>query len=224
MPVRAKTATKKKRVLLSREERRRQIVGVTIGLLAEYGLHGTTVSRISAAAGISRGALYYHFANREALLEAAMDAMDEVASAWIAKPSGTDVPSRLLAMGEAHSQWALSSSNTFIRPFHQLIAGNRQDSLTQLILTRTRHYFRFMAECAEEGRREGSLAEDSDPDEVAWALLLHAWGEDVAHLMGLDEYITGGMSRRILSRLLATYSAALPGDGDSRGCREGTDS
>jgi AcrR family transcriptional regulator len=48
----------------TKAERQREIVDVTVKLLGKYGVEGTTVSRIAAAAGIARGALYQHFPNR----------------------------------------------------------------------------------------------------------------------------------------------------------------
>lgn len=210
---------KKKRVLKTKAERQREILDVTIRILAKYGLHGATISRISAAAGMSRGALYYHFRNREELLAAAMEAMDETATAWIAKPLGKDAPARLLAMGEAHSVWTLSAYNGFIRPFYQLIASSRETSLESLITTKTHFYLQYLVECVEEGQREGTIRGDVDSREVAWSLLLHAWGEDIARLQGIDEYITEGVSRNILRRLLASYTVPCScetGDGSGK--------
>jgi len=42
-------------------------------LFAEVGYHAATNSEIAAAAGLTRGAMLYHFATREALVAAAAD-------------------------------------------------------------------------------------------------------------------------------------------------------
>jgi AcrR family transcriptional regulator len=222
MPQSVRTRRKKKRVLKTKAERSREIVQVTIRLIAEHGLHGTTISRIADAVGMSRGALYYHFPNREALLGAALDAMDESATAWLVTPSGADTPARLLAMGEAHSQWTLSAYHTFIRPFYQLISSNRESGLTSLILAKTHHYFQYLVECAEEGKREGTIRSDVDSREVAWSMLLHAWGEDITRLQGIDEYVTDGMSRNILRRLISSYTVAPQCEGEGSTGKEET--
>jgi len=54
--------------------RQEEIIAAAMTLIGKYGVQGTTVSRIAQAAGIARGALYQHFPNREAVLEAALDA------------------------------------------------------------------------------------------------------------------------------------------------------
>jgi len=52
------------------EARRRQIVDGTIALVAERGHAGTSLSGIAARAGISKAAVLYHFATKDAVVEA----------------------------------------------------------------------------------------------------------------------------------------------------------
>ena len=124
----------------------------------------------------------------------------------MAQASAADTPTRFLQMGEAHSSWALSEYNTFVRPFFQLIASNQETCLARRITERQQQDFRYLVGLVEEGRRRGTIRADIDPGDVAWSLLLHAWGEDIARLMGVDQFITGGASNRILKRLIATYA------------------
>ena len=62
---------------MTADARKRQIVEVTLGLIAKYGLQGATMSRIAAGAGIRQASLYTHFASRRAILLAALDAVYE---------------------------------------------------------------------------------------------------------------------------------------------------
>ncbi|HLA82938.1 MAG TPA: helix-turn-helix domain-containing protein, partial [Thermoleophilia bacterium] len=73
----------KKRIRKNKVVRKHEIVEATVQLLGKYGVEGTTVSRISAAVGLTKGALYQHFPNREAILEAALDAWGERSSVWL---------------------------------------------------------------------------------------------------------------------------------------------
>ncbi|WP_328857314.1 TetR family transcriptional regulator [Williamsia herbipolensis] len=52
------------------EKRRQQLVDATITVLAETGVAGATFVAIAARAGVSRGVINYHFADRAALLDA----------------------------------------------------------------------------------------------------------------------------------------------------------
>jgi AcrR family transcriptional regulator len=205
----AQTKRRKRRVLKTKAERQREIVDVTVKLLADYGIEGTSISRIADAVGMSKGALYYHFPNHMALISAAMDAIDETATDWITKPTGENAPARLLAIGQAHTKWTISARNTFLRPFYQLVASSREDNLTAAISAKRQVYFDRLVAYADEGKREGTIRSDVDSREIAWAILLHARGEDIAFLQGDDGYITEGVSQRILRRLLASYT--VPG-------------
>lgn len=56
---------------------RGQLIEVATNLFAEHGYEGTSIEAVLAAAGVSRGALYHHFAGKEALFRAVLDALNE---------------------------------------------------------------------------------------------------------------------------------------------------
>ena len=56
---------------------RGQLIEVATGLFADHGYEGTSIEAVLTAAGVSRGALYHHFAGKEALFEAVVSAVSE---------------------------------------------------------------------------------------------------------------------------------------------------
>jgi AcrR family transcriptional regulator len=54
---------------------RGQLIEVATGLFADHGYEGTSIEAVLAAAGVSRGALYHHFAGKEALFTAVLEAL-----------------------------------------------------------------------------------------------------------------------------------------------------
>src|SRR6202451_698189 len=56
---------------------RGQLIEVATGLFAEHGYEGTPIEAVLTAAGVSRGALYHHFAGKEALFTAVLEALSE---------------------------------------------------------------------------------------------------------------------------------------------------
>ena len=56
---------------------RGQLIEVATRLFAENGYEGTSIEAVLTAAGVSRGALYHHFAGKEALFEAVVVAISE---------------------------------------------------------------------------------------------------------------------------------------------------
>src|SRR5512140_1100902 len=51
-----------------RGETRRDLMDVAIDSFAKYGFQATSIDRIAKAAGVTKGALYYHFKDKEELL------------------------------------------------------------------------------------------------------------------------------------------------------------
>ena len=56
---------------------RGQLIQVATRLFAEHGYEGTSIEAVLTAAGVSRGALYHHFAGKEALFEAVVAAVSD---------------------------------------------------------------------------------------------------------------------------------------------------
>lgn len=73
------------------ESTRRRLIAVARDLFSERGYEATPLEEILARAGVSKGALYHHFPNKEALFEAvlrdlAQETMENIAKAAIESP------------------------------------------------------------------------------------------------------------------------------------------
>ena len=62
---------------------RGQLIEVATSLFADRGYEGTSIEAVLAAAGVSRGALYHHFAGKEALFKAVLQALSERVTAKV---------------------------------------------------------------------------------------------------------------------------------------------
>jgi AcrR family transcriptional regulator len=73
---------------------RDQLVAVATELFAARGFDGTSIEAVLEQAAVSRGSLYHHFASKEALFEAALDAVEarigEATNAAVAASGATD--------------------------------------------------------------------------------------------------------------------------------------
>ena len=78
---------------------RQQIVVVATDLFARHGYEGTSIEAVLAASEVSRGALYHHFASKEALFEAVLELVEQgIAKRIVAAASvGPDAVGRLRA-------------------------------------------------------------------------------------------------------------------------------
>jgi len=62
---------------------RGQLIEVATGLFADHGYAGTSIEAVLAAAGVSRGAIYHHFAGKEALFTAVLETVSERVAAEV---------------------------------------------------------------------------------------------------------------------------------------------
>ncbi|MFC3997357.1 TetR/AcrR family transcriptional regulator [Nocardiopsis sediminis] len=72
-----------RRPTITERARRDQLIGLTIALVAEHGYAATSLSRIAAAASISKAAVLYHFASKNAVVEAAYRSVVERLAAHV---------------------------------------------------------------------------------------------------------------------------------------------
>ena len=66
---------RKKKMRMTREERRAQIIDAALNLFAEKGFTGTRTREIAAEAGISETLIFQHFKNKETLYLEALNAL-----------------------------------------------------------------------------------------------------------------------------------------------------
>jgi AcrR family transcriptional regulator len=96
-------------------------------LFAEIGYAEATNPRIAEAAGLTRGAMLYHFDSRESLVEAAADYIQTARAALLAEAAadlqtGADVSDRAI-----DTYWRLLQEPAF-RAFSELEAAARMDA------------------------------------------------------------------------------------------------
>ncbi len=105
---------------------RARILGVAMRLFAEQGYHPATNAVIAEAAGLTRGAMLYHFPTREALLEAAIPFIQNERARSFERiahqmPSGADRTDHAI-----DSYWRLLHEPAFVA-FGELEAAARTD-------------------------------------------------------------------------------------------------
>lgn len=80
------------------------LVDIATRLFAEQGYEDTSIEDVLNAAGVSRGALYHHFAGKEALFETALKQVEDRVTAGLLEVI-TDSPTALAALNAAALGW-----------------------------------------------------------------------------------------------------------------------
>ena len=75
MPAGPRGADGARQPTVTERARRRQLVDATIELVAAHGYAACSLQRIADAAGITKGAVIYHFASKNAVIRAAYDSV-----------------------------------------------------------------------------------------------------------------------------------------------------
>jgi len=79
---------------------RRELIDIATRLFVAHGYQGTSIDAVLREAGISRGALYHHFADKAALFEAVLDRVEADVAERVAKAaSEVDDPVEALRAG-----------------------------------------------------------------------------------------------------------------------------
>lgn len=140
-----------------------RILDTAMQLFALAGYHAATNAVVAEAAGLTRGAMLYHFADREQLVEAAV-AHIEVARARLFEqaadhPAGVDAAEHAI-----DAYWALLKEPPFVA-FAELEAAARTDPMLRTALAGAQssfdhaqvgHRFRALAQAGDEPRFQAS--------------------------------------------------------------------
>lgn len=168
------------------ETTRQMIVDTAVELFDRDGYANVSLSELIASAGLSKGAFYYHFPNREAVTAAiiaqADDALQEATREHLADPS---LPALGNLIRAVFAVAEITRANSLVRVGVQLRGAVGQLSTAQDGFDRHRQLF---TDVVRAGVAEGDLPPDSDVDRVGhtlWSAVLgthqhcDATGEDI---------------------------------------------
>lgn len=192
---------------MTSEARKRQIVQVTLKTIMKCGVHGATMSRIAKGAGVTTGALYAHFENRQAILLAALDEVYERIFEAHRLSSNDDAVERIRETCRHYERLVTAHGTSgHARLFLEFAAAAPERALRDAVREKESAVAAKWTNLVEEGKRQGSIAEDVDPEEVALRIAGWAWSGHVAGLMGHRSEWHPKLSSQLLERILEDIS------------------
>jgi AcrR family transcriptional regulator len=158
-------------------------MGAAIDCFARLGYQGTTIDRIARDAGVTKGALYYHFRDKEELLfEAVKDRVGEFEQQVLA--------------GVTTDQDAMEALRHVVDAcfFHATVSNHRRFIITLMIEAldtnpRLSAEFRsilrrmrvFLARIVRQGQQRGTLRADVSPEAAAELIAGGIMGAEIQH-------------------------------------------
>jgi AcrR family transcriptional regulator len=187
-------------------DRKAQITRETLRLVAEHGIQGTSMSRISAAVGVSSAALYRHFDSRDAILIAAFDTLMERFAQWLQSAETPCALDRLRQMCERHASLFSQDVEGWNAPMFQFTVYIPRDRVREHVRARRTKMFEAVGEIIEEGKAQGCIAQDVDVMQAVADLYAWIYWEDLSYLEGLDHEFTERNSAEMYGRILKRIS------------------
>jgi AcrR family transcriptional regulator len=197
--------TKKRPPAASRPD----LVATAIDCFALHGYQGTTIDMIARAAGVTKGALYYHFKDKEDLLFAALrDRVSDFEERVVAAVTPVEDPIRALRqIGDACLFVATRNNH---RRFLLTLMVEAIDSNPQLanqfreIMQRFRA---FVAGIVRIGQQQQVFRFDVEPDAAAAILVAGIMGAEIQHYQDSTAVNLEDVVRSLLEATCAWLSA-----------------
>ena len=174
------------------DDKRRAILDAAAEEFAEHGFDGASFNRIIATAGISKGAMYYYFADKSDAYGAVLDdVMARVLDAVrdLPRPTSTEGYWSTLELGLARLNEILFSDERLAALARGLYASAGAEATHQRLLAQSRAW---VEELVALGRSLGAVRDDVPSDllaAMATGMLVAAdrWFVEAAERMPLEE-------------------------------------
>ncbi|NEB78212.1 TetR/AcrR family transcriptional regulator [Streptomyces sp. SID14478] len=154
---------------------RRALIDAAAAVFAEEGYVPSSLATISKRAGVSNGALHFHFENKRALAQAVEEAAVDVIHELV-RLSGNAGTSALQALVDAtHGLVGCLSDDIVVRAGFDLSAERALGAETGLMRT----WHAWVAETLHRAEAEGHLAPGVSPDDAAAAIVAVTVGFEV---------------------------------------------
>jgi TetR/AcrR family transcriptional repressor of nem operon len=176
-------------------------MAAAIDCFARFGYQGTSIDRIARHAGVTKGALYYHFRDKEELLfEAVSDRVGGFEQHVLSEvgPQGDAIASLRRVIDACFFHATVSNHRRFIITLmiEALDTNPRLSAKFQRILRRMRA---FLADVVRGGQERGTVRGDIDPEQAAALVAAAIIGAEVQHYQDPAEVDL----RRVLDTLVA---------------------
>ena len=189
------------------EPSRKQLMAAAIDCFARLGYQGTSIDRIARDAGVTKGAVYYHFRDKEELLfEAVKDRVGGFEQQVLEEVTpAADAMANLRQVVDACFFHATVSNH---RRFIMTLMVEALDTNPRLsiefrnILRRMRA---FVAGVVRRGQQQGAIRADVSPEDAAAVIAGGIMGAEIQHYQDATEIDL----RRVLDTLVEQLGAWL---------------
>ena len=155
--------------------RQEQILDTTLEIIAEKGLSGVNTSEIAQRIGIVPSALYRHFENKDALIDALLYRTHSILFENVRKISmeSSGASKNLMSLFLLHIEFIRKNPGIPKLVFSDAAVFGSPERKKKVIFI-VRNYMNKLKEIAEKGIREGDLMNDISSEAVAFSMVSFA--------------------------------------------------
>src|SRR6185295_3921635 len=162
---------------------RKDLMAIAIDCFARYGYQGTSIERIASAAGVTKGALYYHFRDKEEILfEAVKDRIGEFEERVVGAVSPVDDPAA--ALEEIARVCVHIATKNNLRRFILTLMVEALDTnprLSQAFRDILRRFRSYLAGIVRVGQEQGVFRTDVEASRAAQLFAGGVIGAELQH-------------------------------------------
>lgn len=184
---------------------RKELMATAIECFARSGYQGTSIERIASAAGVTKGALYYHFRDKEDLLfEAVQDRIAEFEQRVVGSVKEVGDPAAALAE-IARICVQIATRNNLRRFILRLMveALDTNPRLSEAFRGILRRFRSYLAGIVRLGQERGVFRADVDPAVAAQLFAGGVVGAELQHYQDRERVDLGVAMQGVVDELLA---------------------
>lgn len=173
------------------EETSQKILNQAMRIFLEKGYHGTSIDEITKAAGLTKGALYWHFKSKEDLLRRIIDEHEErflnglIKAVKEVEGGVVDKFEKYIRFNSAFAYYNRELCVSFTTLAAELVGAHHE--IEPQIKRSFKKYQRFLSGLISQGKREKIFKREIDSDLAALAIIAFHSGILLHWYMNRDE-------------------------------------
>lgn len=154
---------------------KKSIIKASMRLFARRGYHGTSVAQIAEATGLTKGALYWYFKDKEDLFLTVLDCIKDDWQKTIMSrvEASKGVTEKLEQLFDATSEMVAASENPYSMHLFLVAAGAQPEmrEFEDAIKTAYAGYVKILADTIRQGQEDGEVKRDVDAESAAVGII-----------------------------------------------------
>jgi AcrR family transcriptional regulator len=193
-----------RRQRLRSDDRKRQLIGLTLDLIAAQGLQGATMARVAQAAGISETALYRHFRSRKELIQAALNETTAILERYF-DISESDIKKRIHTVS-ANLYDGIMADSLESRLIFEFLRAPAKEDLQEPMQDRFQTMLITLEDLLAQGIANGQFRPDIDKTRIAWEIFAFGFTLHFVNLLGFEKHLTKKRALKSLDEILDKIS------------------